>query len=367
MDSINTIIIGAGVVGLAVARRLAQDGHETLVLESEKAIGSVISARNSGIIHAGIYYPVGSLKARLCLAGRDMLYDYAAARGVDHKRSGKLIVATTDAQIPLLREWQTRGATNGVKNLQWLTPAEAKQLEPEVFCVAALHSPDTGMIDVHGYLLALLGDAEAAGAMLSLQTPVERIEIQEKGFLVSTGGAAPITIQCRQLINAAGLNAQAVARTMRGLDPALIPPQVLAKGNYFSLIGKAPFTMPIYPLPDFGSSGLHASGDLAGRTRFGPDVEWVDHIDYRVDPALQPKFERAIRSYWPGLPDNALQPDFAGIRPKLKRGGPHDVDFMLQDERDHGIKGLVNLFGIESPGLTASLALAEEVAGRLGL
>jgi len=365
MESVDTLIIGAGVVGLAAARALAQRGSEVLVLEAETAIGSVTSARNSGVIHAGIYYKPGSLKARLCVEGRDRLYAYAAEKGIPHKRCGKLVVATEAGQIAQLHAWKKTAEQNGVTGLRLLSPVEAKAMEPEVFCVEAMLSPDTGIVDVHAYLLALLGDAEAAGTTVVLQSPVTGGTVTADGFVVQVGGAAPMEIACRRLVNAAGLGAQNVARSLQGLDPATIPPQVLAKGNYFSLSGKSPFTRLIYPLPVLGSSGLHASCDLAGHVHFGPDVEWVDRIDYRVDPARAALFEEAVRRYYPNLPHGALQPDYAGIRPKLARASPHDTDFVLQGFETHGVRGLVNLYGIESPGLTSSLALGEVVACRL--
>jgi L-2-hydroxyglutarate oxidase LhgO len=362
MDSVELIVIGAGVVGLAVARALAQRGREVLVLEAAAAIGTQTSSRNSGVIHAGLYYQPGSLKARLCVAGRDMLYDYAAARGVAHRRCGKIVSATEEAQIAALHALKDNAERNGVTGLRWLNPDEAQALEPELACVAALHVPITGIIDQHDYMLALLGDAEAAGATLVLRAPVEGGAVTADGFVLEIGGDAPTRIACRMLVNAAGLGAQRVAHALRGLDPATIRPQVLAKGNYFSLAGKSPFTHLIYPLPVLGSSGLHAGFDMADRARFGPDVEWVDHVDYRVDPARAALFAAAIRRYWPGLPDGALAPDYAGVRPKLAHAGPHDSDFLVQTARDHGVPGLINLYGIESPGLTSSLALADNVA-----
>jgi len=365
MDSVHTIVIGAGVVGLAIARELALRGREVLVLEAADAIGTVTSARNSGVIHAGLYYRPDSLKARLCVAGRDRLYAYAAARGVAHRRCGKLVSATSAAELPALHALQANAERNGVGEMHWLTPADAHELEPDLACVAALHVPVTGIIDQHEYMLALLGDAEAAGATLVLRAPIMDGAVAADGFTLDVGGAAPTQIACRTLINAAGLGAQQVARGLRGLDPATIPPQILAKGNYFSLTGRSPFRHLIYPLPVLGSSGLHAGFDLAGRLRFGPDVEWVETIDYRVDPAREPLFVAAIRRYWPGLPDGALQPDYAGIRPKLAHASPNDTDFMVQTPRDHGVAGLINLYGIESPGLTASLALASYVADQL--
>jgi L-2-hydroxyglutarate oxidase LhgO len=362
MDHIDTLIIGAGVVGLALARRLAQDGRETLVLEAASAVGSVTSSRNSGVIHAGIYYQPGSLKATLCVQGRDLLYAYARERDIPHKQNGKLIVATDDGQIPELHRWRDIATQNGVTDLRLLTPAEAKTLEPEVFCTAALHVPVTGIIDAHAYMQALEGDAENAGAMIALNTTVTGGEVTESGFILNVAGDAPSQISCTRLINAAGLGAQDFSRHLRGLDPATIPPQVLAKGNYFSLNGKQPFSMLIYPLPSLGSSGLHAFCDLGGRVRFGPDVEWVDHIDYSVDPARAALTAEAVRRYWPALPDGALQPDYCGIRPKIARGSPHDTDFVVHGPRDHTIPNLIALYGIESPGLTASLALADYVA-----
>ncbi len=365
MERVDTLIIGAGVIGLALARALALRGRDVLALEAEALPGSVTSARNSGVIHAGIYYKPGSLKARLCVEGRRMLYAYAAQRGLPHRRCGKLIVATDDAQIGQLHSWQELGRHNGVETLIELTAAQAQAMEPEVACVAALHSPDTGIIDTHAYLLALQADAEAHGAAIVTRTPVLGGDVVKDGFVLETGGASPMRIGCRALINAAGLGAQGFARALKGLDPATIPPQVLAKGNYFSLSGKPPFSMLIYPLPVLGSSGLHATCDLAGRIRFGPDVEWVDRVDYTVDPARAPSFEEAIRRYWPGLPKGALSADYCGIRPKVARASPHDTDFIVQTREQHGLPGLINLYGIESPGLTSSLALAEEAARRI--
>ncbi|HEY7992145.1 MAG TPA: NAD(P)/FAD-dependent oxidoreductase [Stellaceae bacterium] len=362
MDSVDTIVIGAGVVGLAVARALASRSREVLVLERESAIGTQTSARNSGVIHAGLYYAPGSLKARFCVAGRDLLYDYAAKRGVAHRRTGKLVVATDPGQTAALHALKENAERNGVADIRLLTPAEARVIEPQVACAAALFVPVSGIVDQHELMLALLGDAEAAGATLVPRAPVMGGAVTADGIVLEIGGDVPTEIACRNLINAAGLAAQSVARRLRGLDPATIPGQVLAKGSYFSLTGKAPFSHLIYPLPVPGSSGLHAGFDIAGRARFGPDVEWVDRIDYRVDPAREKLFVDAIRRYWPTLPDGALQPDYAGVRPKLRHAGPHDSDFVVQTAREHRVTGLINLYGIESPGLTSSLALAEYVA-----
>jgi L-2-hydroxyglutarate oxidase LhgO len=362
MDYIDAIIIGAGVVGLAIARRLAQDGREVLVLESESSPGTATSSRNSGVMHAGVYYPAGSLKARLCVAGREKLYAYAAARGIPHRQCGKLIVATSEDQIPQLRKWQEIAARNGLADLRMLTLAEAREMEPEVFCAAALHVPVTGIIDTHAYLLSLEGDVETAGAVIALQTRVVGGEVTNDGFVLDVEGAAPMQISCKTLINSAGLGAQEVGRRLRGLDPATVPPQVYAKGNYFSLTGKQPFSMLVYPLPVLGSSGLHSFCDMAGRVHFGPDVEWVEDIDYNVNPARVASFEEAIRHYWPGLPDGALYPDYSGIRPKIAHTSPHGTDFLIQSAAAHKIRNLINLYGIESPGLTASLALGDYVA-----
>ncbi len=337
-------------------------GREVLVLEAETAIGTQTSSRNSGVIHAGLYYRPGSLKARFCVAGRELLYAYAAARGVAHRNCGKLVVATDETQIAALHALKANAEANGVAGIRVLTPADARGIEPQVACAAALAVPVTGIVDQHDYMLALLGDAEAAGATLVLRAPVTGGTAAPSAFTLEIGGEAPTQIACHSLVNAAGLGAQTVARSLRGLDPATVPGQTLAKGSYFSLAGKAPFSRLIYPLPVPGSSGLHAGLDLAGRARFGPDVEWVDRIDYRVDPAREPLFAEAIRRYWPGLPDGALQPDYAGVRPKLAHAGPHDSDFVVQTAREHRVPGLVNLYGIESPGLTSSLALADYVA-----
>jgi L-2-hydroxyglutarate oxidase LhgO len=363
MDHIDTIIVGAGVVGLAIARSLALKGREVIVLESEDTPGSATSSRNSGVIHAGIYYKPRSLKARMCVAGRDKLYAYAAERGIPHRRCGKLIVATDEAQTPKLQEWMDIATQNGVPGLRMIGLTEARAMEPEVFCTAALHVPVTGIIDVHPYLLALEADLEEAGGMVALKTRVAGGEVTADGFVLDIQGDAPSHISCKHLINAAGLGAWDMGRGLRGLDPATVPPQVLAKGNYFNLTGRQPFSMLIYPLPVLGSSGLHVVSDLAGRVRFGPDVEWVDEIDYNVDATRAAQFEDAVRRYWPALPSGALIPDYCGIRPKLARTHPHDTDFMVQTVADHKIAGLVNLYGIESPGLTSSLALGDYVAG----
>jgi L-2-hydroxyglutarate oxidase LhgO len=360
-EGVEAVVIGAGVVGLAIARALAQEGRETLILESADTIGSEISSRNSEVIHAGIYYPTGSLKARLCVAGRDRLYDYCRDHGIEHARLGKLIVASREEQLPALEALQAKAAANGVDDLVWLDAPAVRALEPELQSVAALLSPSTGIIDSHGLMLSFLGEAEAAGAMLALKSPVLGGRLDANGFCLEVGGEAPMTLHCRHLVNAAGLEAHAVAHALQGFDPAQVPPRHLAKGNYFVLGPRAPFRHLIYPMPEAAGLGVHLTLDLAGRARFGPDVEWIEEIDYRVEPARGACFYEAIRRYWPGLPDGALSPGYAGIRPKLQGRGGGAGDFLIQGPAQHGVPRLTNLFGIESPGLTASLAIAELV------
>jgi L-2-hydroxyglutarate oxidase LhgO len=363
MDHIEIIIIGAGVVGLAIARSLTQQRREVLILEREAACGTINSSRNSGIIHAGVYYQPGSLKARLCVEGREKLYAYAADRGIPHKRCGKLIVATDESQINPLRAWQHIAEQNGLSGLLWLSPAEARSIEPEVFCTAALHVPMTGIIDVHPYLQALEAEVENAGGMIALRTSVTGGEIHSDKFILTTAGVTPSQISCTYLINSAGLGAQEFSRHLSGLDANTVPPLILAKGNYFSLSGTQPFAIPVYPLPVLGSSGLHAFCDMAGRVHFGPDVEWIDEIDFSVDPNRVSQFEASVRRYWPALPSGVLQPDYCGIRPKIASASPHDTDFLVHDFHTHKIPKLINLYGIESPGLTSSLALGDYIAG----
>ncbi|GAA0778883.1 NAD(P)/FAD-dependent oxidoreductase [Castellaniella ginsengisoli] len=366
-DRIDCVVIGAGVVGLAVARACARSGLETLVLEAEAAIGTATSARNSEVIHAGLYYPRGSLKARLCVQGRQALYDYCASHGIAHRRCGKLIVATDDAQIDALRRIAAAADSNGVRDLRRLDAAQAQAREPALRCVAALESPSTGIIDSHSLMLALQGDLEAAGGLLALRSPaLSGLVLKDGGgILLRIGGDEPMELIARRVVNCAGLHAQAVAAALDGLPPGSIPAGRYAKGNYYALSGKAPFSRLIYPVPEPGGLGVHLTLDLGGHARFGPDVEWIDGIDYRVDPARADGFYAAIRRYWPGLRDGALHPDYAGIRPKLIVPAGRDADFLIQDVRAHGVPGLVNLYGIESPGLTACLAIAAEVTQRL--
>ncbi|MHA1113349.1 MAG: NAD(P)/FAD-dependent oxidoreductase [Alphaproteobacteria bacterium] len=364
-EEIEAIVVGGGVIGLAVARALALAGHEVLLLEAADAIGTGNSSRNSEVIHAGIYYPTDSLKARLCVAGRAALFAYCAERGIGCARPGKLIVATSDAQARELTAIREQAAANGVGDLALLDHAEARRMEPALNAVAALHSPSTGIVDSHGLMRAYQGDAEAAGAAIAYRSPFLAAEIEDRGFRVRVGGAAPMALRCRILVNSAGLAAQDVARAIAGLPGAAIPPAFRAKGSYFALSGRAPFTRLIYPVPDPGGLGIHLTLDLGGQARFGPDVEWTDGLDHAVDPARAAGFYGAIRRYYPDLPDGALRPDYAGIRPKLAGPDAAAADFVIQGPSAHGIPGLVNLFGIESPGLTASLAIADEVLARL--
>ncbi|MBX6321231.1 MAG: NAD(P)/FAD-dependent oxidoreductase [Rhodospirillaceae bacterium] len=366
-ETVECVVVGAGVIGLAVARALALTGREVVILEAAQGIGTETSSRNSEVIHAGIYYPTGSLKARLCVAGRRRLYAYCAARGIEHRRLGKLIVATGEAQRAELLRLQARAAANGVEDMALLDAAALKRLEPAVRGVAALLSGSTGIIDSHGLMLSLLGEAEAAGAMAAFRTPVVGGRVEDGGFVIETGGAEPMAVRCRLLVNSAGLGAAALARRIAGVPPDSVPAMRLCKGNYFSLAGRAPFARLIYPIPEEAGLGVHVTLDLAGTARFGPDVEWTDRIDYAVDPARAARFAAAIRTYYPGLDERALQPAYAGIRPKLHGPGEPAADFLIQGPEGHGVPGLVNLYGIESPGLTAALAIADEVAARLGV
>jgi L-2-hydroxyglutarate oxidase LhgO len=365
-ESVDAIVVGAGVIGLAIARRLALDGREVIVLERHDAIGSETSARNSEVIHAGIYNLPRRLKTTLCVNGRAMLYRYCAEHGVPHARTGKLIVAVDQAEISTLAKIKEQGDLNGVDDLVWLTGDAAMALEPLLVCTAAVLSPSSGIVDSHQLMLALEGDLEDAGGLVVLNAPVEAGEVRNTGIRLSVGGAAPMQLQARTVINAAGLGAMDLARALKGLPPQHAAPLWFAKGNYFRLTGKAPFSRLIYPIPVPGGLGTHMTLDLAGRARFGPDVEWVDRLDYAVDPRRGDKFYDDIRRYWPDLPDGALAPDYAGIRPKLGAAGAPALDFRIDGPAQHGVPGLVNLFGIESPGLTSCLAIADHVAGLLG-
>jgi L-2-hydroxyglutarate oxidase LhgO len=363
VDRVDAVVIGAGVVGLAVARALATAGRDVVILEAEDAIGTHTSSRNSEVIHAGIYYPQGSLKARACIEGRERLYAYCADRRVPHRRCGKLIVATDSMQREELNGIRQKAHANGVTDLVPLSPAQARAMEPEVHCVAALHSPSTGIVDSHALMHAYLGDAERAGAMLALKCPLTRGVVRANGIELHVASADPIV--AAQVVNSAGLRAPSLARRIEGYPAELAPPELYAKGNYYSLTTRPPFSRLVYPVPEPGGLGVHVTLDLGGRARFGPDVEWVDTIDYSVDPRRAERFYAAIRRYWPGLPDGALEPDFAGIRPKISDKHAPAADFLVQGPHAHGVPGLVNLFGIESPGLTASLSLADAVLGQL--
>ena len=361
MEDVDCIVAGAGVVGLAIARALALAGREVLILEKAESFGTETSARNSEVIHAGIYYPRASHMARFCVAGRRALYAYLDERGLPHRRCGKLIVATDAEELERLDGIRERATANGVDDLRLLSAAEACALEPALACTGALLSPSTGIIDSHPYMLSLLGDAEARGATLVCETPVDGGAATPAGIEITTGGADPMTLRCRLFVNAAGLGAPALARAMAGIPPERIPGTWWAKGNYFTLSGRSPFSRLIYPVPVPGGLGTHLTLDLAGQARFGPDVEWIETIDYRVDPRRGDSFYAAIRRYWPALPDDALQPAYSGVRPKSVPPGAPGQDFGIEGPRDHGVPGLVNLFGIESPGLTASLAIADHV------
>ncbi|HEV8691118.1 MAG TPA: NAD(P)/FAD-dependent oxidoreductase [Ideonella sp.] len=367
MDEVDAVVVGAGVVGLACARALAQAGREVVILESENAFGTATSARNSEVIHAGIYYPSGSLRARLCVRGKQLLYAFCQNHGVAHRRCGKLLVACEEAELPRLAVVEAQARANGVEDLQFLSAGQARALEPALACEAALLSPSTGIIDSHGLMLALLGDAEAAGAMLALKSPFERGRVLADGRLeLQVGGEGPTQLRARTLVNAAGLQACQLASAIEGLAAGHVPTPHYAQGAYFSLSGRAPFSRLVYPVPgESGHLGVHLTLDLAGQARFGPSFRWVDSIDYRVDPADGAGFEDAVRRYWPGLPPGALQPDYAGVRPRISGPGEPAADFRIDGPAVHGVAGLVNLFGIESPGLTAALAIGEEVVARL--
>jgi len=365
MESIDCAVIGAGVVGLAIARRLALAGREVIVLEAEDAIGTHTSSRNSEVIHAGIYYSSGSLKARFCVTGKRMLYDYCVERGIAHNRIGKLIVATDEGQSSSLAKYKAQAEANGVDDLVWLTPTQLAEYEPEVRCVAGVFSPSTGIIDSHALMLAYLGDAESHGATLVLKSPVLSGTAQADGIVLDVGGAEPMRIACRHVINSAGLHAQALARSIAGVPAATIPPTYYAIGHYYRLNGRTPFRHLVYPVARSDWLGVHVTLDLGGQAKFGPDFAWIEQVDYRFDDSRMNAFYQAIRDYYPALRDGQLSPGYTGIRPKI--AGPNDPvpDFVIHGPRQHGVAGLVNLYGIESPGLTSSMAIAEHVAALL--
>ena len=366
MDRVDSVVIGAGVVGLAVARALARQGREVVVLETEGSIGEHTSSRNSEVIHAGIYYDAGSLKARLCVEGRKKLYAYCDTHGVEAKRLGKFIVASSDDQLPQLMKIKAHAEANGVDDLEVWDADRFHAAEPEVTCVRALYSPSTGIVDSHGYMLSLQGGLEENGGVVAFNTPLQTATADDGGFVVETGGDHPLTLRCDTLVNSAGLFAPAIAGRIAGADRAAVPTAYYARGAYFSLQGqKSPFTHLVYPIPEPGGLGVHATIDLAGQVRFGPDVEWIDGVDYTLIASRADKFYAAIRAYWPGLQDGALTPAYCGVRPKISAPGAPAADFTIHGPRQSGAAGLVNLFGIESPGLTASLAIADHVAGLL--
>jgi L-2-hydroxyglutarate oxidase LhgO len=366
VNEADCVVIGAGAIGLAAARALALAGRKVLILERERHFGMHTSSRNSEVIHAGIHYPSGSLKAQACVAGRERLYEYCGARGIAHRRLGKFIVATSTEQLAQLRAIESQARANGVLDLQWLDAAQARREEPALDCVAALSSPSTGIIDSHAFMLALLADAEARGAEIAYGAAVTSLRPTASGVQVFIQSECRALLQAQAIVNAAGLDAHRVARSIEGFPAQHIPRVRFAKGSYFALLGSAPFSRLIYPIPQSGGLGIHMTIDLAGRARFGPDVEWVDQLDYSVDPGRAAAFYGAVKRYWPQLGDGKLSPAYSGIRPKLS--GPEEAaaDFCISGPEAHGVARVVNLFGMESPGLTASLALAERVASLVG-
>ncbi|MCU0757672.1 MAG: NAD(P)/FAD-dependent oxidoreductase [Steroidobacteraceae bacterium] len=367
MERVDSIVVGAGVVGLATARALAGAGQDTLLLEAAPRIGAGVSARSSEVVHAGLYYPAGSLKARLCVAGRHRLYEFCSTHGVPHRRTGKLVVATAPAQFAALRAIEASARAAGVDDLRWLEPSQARELEPQLDCAAALLSPSSGIVDSQALMLALLGAAQSHGATLACGTTVQRVTRAASRWHVHCFDAAgsAVVVEARWLVNAAGLGAQALAAAIDALPASLLPPRFLAKGHYFAYAGRVPFRHLVYPVPEPGGLGTHLTLDLAGRARFGPDVEWVEAEDYAVDATRRAAFAAAARRFWPALDPARLEPAYAGIRPKIVGPGEPAADFLVAGPEAHGLEGLVNLFGIESPGLTSALALADEVVARL--
>jgi L-2-hydroxyglutarate oxidase LhgO len=368
MDRIDALVIGAGVIGLAIARDLALAGREVVVIDQAEGIGTGTSSRNSEVIHAGLYYARGSLKAQLCVEGREALVRYCQAHGVPHRRCGKLVVAVEQGEIAALEALHAQALANGVADAQLISGTDARAMEPAVQAVAALHSPSTGIIDSHAYMLALQGEAEDGGAAFAFHSPFDGAAVTSDGFDVRVGGAEPMRLSARLLINAAGLHAVAAASQIDGLDARHIPTARLCKGHYFALTGRAPFSRLVYPMHNRAGLGTHFTLDLGGQGKFGPDVEWLPEgaaEDYVVDAARAATFARDIRRYWPALPDGALAPAYSGLRPKIVGPGEPAADFRIDGPALHGVAGLVNLFGIESPGLTASLAIAERVSRAL--
>lgn len=365
-EQVECVVIGAGVIGLAIARQLAQSGREVLILERENQFGTQLSSRNSGVIHSGIYYPTQTLKASLCLRGSSMLYRFCEQRKVDHSRCGKLIVATQESQLGSLQQLQSLARVNGVKGVEWLEKDAVSDLEPEVQCMAALHCSSTGVVDAYGLMLALLGDSEQAGAILSLGSEVKRISVENAQLEVDVIGNGAITLQAKEVVNCSGLSAQSLALTCAALPSNLVPAAFYAKGNYCSYAGPKPFQRLIYPMPSQEGLGIHATMDLGGQLRFGPDVEWVDEVDFKVNETCRERFINSIREYWPGINAKVLMPDFASIRPKTVGPGEESGDFWVQSSAEHGVRGLYNLYGIESPGLTSCMAIAEYTMQQMG-
>jgi L-2-hydroxyglutarate oxidase LhgO len=361
-DRVDCVVVGAGVVGLATARALALAGREVLLLESEAHAGTATSARNSGVIHAGLYYAPGSFKARFCVAGNSALYEYCSQRGIEHQNCGKLIVANGAEEEQVLLHLLERANTNDVYGVRMISGTEALKMEPEIRCTAALHCPSSGIVDQHPFMLALQGDMENAGGTLVCDCRVESLTRLKDGFLLKTGGAAATEIEARFVVNSAGLGAVDLLNRIEGYPRDRIPRLHYGRGNYFTVAARSPFKHLIYPVPHAAGLGIHATLDLGKRVRFGPDVEWIDHIDYSVNAGRAPLFYEAIRRYWPKLADGALLPDYTGIRPKLHGAGEPQPDFRIESAADHGLPGLVNLLGIESPGLTSALALGDYAA-----
>jgi L-2-hydroxyglutarate oxidase LhgO len=359
------LVIGAGVVGLAIARTAALAGHDVTVAEATGGIANGVSSRNSEVIHAGLYYPTGTLRAIHCVRGRRMLYAFCASHGVGNRKCGKLVVATNEAELAKVETIMAQAEKNRVEGVEMIGGNAARAMESELFCIGALWSPETGIIDSHGYMRALWGELEDCGGMIAFQTPVERLSYQGAQWHVQFGGRDAGTAPFDAVVNAAGLGAQALARRIEGYPADKVPRLVFGKGNYFGFAGRPVFSRLIYPTPIDGGLGVHVTLDLAGRMRFGPDVEWIEEENYAVDPRRAESFYARIRTYWPDLPDGSLVPDYAGIRPKLRGPGEPQADFMIAMPADHGMARLVNLFGIESPGLTSSLSLAEAIIKEL--
>ncbi len=364
-EKIDCAVIGAGVIGLAVAREFALAGRDVIILEAEDAIGTHTSSRNSEVIHAGIYYPKNSLKARFCVEGKHLLYSYCREREIAHQQIGKVIVATDESERDAVGSYVEKAAANGVNDLRWLSAQELSEMEPALSAIAGVFSPSTGIIDSHALMLSLQGDAENAGAMAVFKSPIESGRVSNDGIELEVGGAEPMSIVCNTVVNSAGLRAPDVARLINGLPTNSIPQAYFAKAHYYTLSGKSPFNHLVYPVAHTAFLGVHVTIDMGGQARFGPDLEWIDRIDYTFDPAREPFFYKAIRRYWPDLQDGQLQPGYTGIRPKIS--GPREAasDFRVDGPAVHGVAGLINLFGIESPGLTSCLALAKHVRSLL--